>query len=407
MNGEYRTHREHVLYETAKAQLPATQPMAQNYRTVQALRLQLADMEHEHARLRLTQPGYLYIPRYAQLLYDMRAVKARIERIILSRYESDGTRRGVRILEDREESTQTFVRACPVEGCRGFLSQDELRCGLCETYACGECLGVRGDNHSCDPNDVETAKVILKESKPCPACGIRISKINGCDQMWCVQCHTAFSWDKGVVVRGTIHNPHYFEELRRHAPNGEIPRQPGDVPGMPRGWNIPWGEEWRRPGINTFYDPLHNKLRQLDTPPTMFTNIMENHRDLVEVRYTIIPKIRRQPTDTLDLRIKYLVGELPETEFKRHLILRERSIEKNRAIEECMEAQIEATKDVYQHFLEREDVSLDDFVDQLRHINELTDLYMRDIKQRFKCTIRNTVKIHLYERHSPKRMRVE
>ena len=33
------------------------------------------------------------------------------------------------------------------------------------------------------------------------------TSVKNCDQMWCVQCHTAFSWKTGLKVNGVIHNP--------------------------------------------------------------------------------------------------------------------------------------------------------------------------------------------------------
>lgn len=51
-----------------------------------------------------------------------------------------------------------------------------------------------------------------------------------CDQMFCSQCHTAFSWRTGEIETGRIHNPHYFQYLRTLAGGNEIRREPGDIP---------------------------------------------------------------------------------------------------------------------------------------------------------------------------------
>jgi hypothetical protein len=45
-----------------------------------------------------------------------------------------------------------------------------------------------------------------------------------CDQIWCSLCQTAFSWKTGIIEVGRIHNPHYYEFLRKQN-NGEIPRE--------------------------------------------------------------------------------------------------------------------------------------------------------------------------------------
>jgi hypothetical protein len=49
-----------------------------------------------------------------------------------------------------------------------------------------------------------------------------------CLQMYCVTCQTPFMWDTlKIVTSGAIHNPHYYERMKR---KGQLPRNPGDVP---------------------------------------------------------------------------------------------------------------------------------------------------------------------------------
>jgi len=125
---------------------------------------------------------------------------------------------------------------CITNGCKGFLDND-FKCGLCSITVCKDCHEeiIGGDNskHSCNAASVETIKMIQSETKPCSKCSTPIYKIEGCDQMFCTQCHTAFSWTTGLIETGRIHNPHYFQWLRtRHV---HVPREIGDVPcgGLP------------------------------------------------------------------------------------------------------------------------------------------------------------------------------
>lgn len=391
MNGEYRKHREHVLYDRERARLPDSQHLAQNYRTVERLQAQLVREKEETVTLK---------QRLRQLEINKWNASARIQRIRNSRYESDGT---------SGESTFTrrqFVRPCQVEGCRGFLSQ-QLKCGICATYACGECMGIigkeRGADHVCDPNDVATAQLIRRESKPCPTCGINISKISGCDQMWCVQCRTAFSWNTGCIVRGTIHNPHYFETLRRETANGEIPRQPGDVPG---GGDICPND----PGALTV--SIHRKLGDDAFNGThTYTDVMGIQRHICHLHDSVIPGIRRRNTEFADIRMKYLLGQFDDEQFREKLVLREKTIEKHAALVSCYEARIRVTMDVLQTYVDG-DIDVITLVGRLRRIEGMVHGYLDSIQKRFNCLAERgplvrEFEIEIVDSPRPKRQRVD
>ena len=105
------------------------------------------------------------------------------------------------------------------------------------------CLCVMGtekediEAHECNPDDVASAQAVRRDAKPCPKCSMAISKIDGCDQMWCVGCKTAFSWRTGKIQTGVIHNPHFFEWQR----NGGRLMYLG---GNGFYWRVSFSDEW-------------------------------------------------------------------------------------------------------------------------------------------------------------------
>ena len=137
--------------------------------------------------------------------------------------------------EDTEkEERKKFIMPCPGDNCKGYLSS-QYKCEVCKLFTCPDCFEVIGyskdEPHECKEDNIKSAELIKKETKGCPKCGVRIFKIEGCDQMWCTECKVAFSWNTGkIVVNGNIHNPHYYQYLQQNGLNpGTAPRNPGDV----------------------------------------------------------------------------------------------------------------------------------------------------------------------------------
>lgn len=89
---------------------------------------------------------------------------------------------------------------------------DKTFCHKCNNYMCGYC-GDFFHTTNCDSNlrNVLEKEVFVR----CPRCTISISKVMGCNDMFCVQCHAKFDYRTGKFHTGRhFHNIHYTEYLR-------------------------------------------------------------------------------------------------------------------------------------------------------------------------------------------------
>lgn len=113
------------------------------------------------------------------------------------------------------EDIVSYTRPCFTNNCKGFLNEG-FHCGLCDKQYCIDCYEIKETDHVCEPSIKQNIKLLKKDTKACPKCSTGIHKIDGCNQMFCTKCHTAFDWETGKIDKGVIHNPHYYEYLRNH-----------------------------------------------------------------------------------------------------------------------------------------------------------------------------------------------
>lgn len=203
---ELKVHLENVFLESQMSLLPETQAAAARVKRTNELSENIREIEREINILR-------------KKMHDLKEIR---EDLI---HQQARIRNGYITLE--EESDKSWTIKCPDESCKGFLNK-KYNCPLCNVSFCKSCYQPKIEGHECDEKTVETVKLITKNSKPCPGCGERISKIDGCDQMWCVKCHIQFSWRTGNKLNGYNHNPEYFRWMRETGK--EIARTPQDAP---------------------------------------------------------------------------------------------------------------------------------------------------------------------------------
>jgi len=286
--------------------------------------------------------------------------------------------------------TNSYIKPCPAKDCKGFISS-KYKCGICEIKICKDCHEIVEEDiksetevkteddekdsthqphstHVCNKDNVESAKAILKETKSCPKCAVRVYKIDGCDQMYCTQCHTAFSWATGKVVTGTIHNPHYFEYLRNN--NLNIPRfdHPDAQQGGAQAANacLPIRERFVR-----FINSNKNKFTILTdkvnnekiSTSELLTNIDNIIRLNTHIRRVVIRENQNQQQPqqqqnqhqnqtqvnverNRDLRIKYLNNEIDEESFMKVVMKRYKEDEYEKSANKVLETFIQVAEDI-------------------------------------------------------------
>ena len=126
---------------------------------------------------------------------------------------------------DKQEKVKVlYNRPCSNEKCNGMLKYGNDLCGICEHITCKQCLVSYHKTtgaHECNEDNVKTATLIKKDTKYCPKCNFGITKLSGCDVMFCTQCTTSFNWKTMEILTKNLHNPHYIEYLRRNGTTRE------------------------------------------------------------------------------------------------------------------------------------------------------------------------------------------
>ena len=302
VNGKYKKHRAEILLEQEKARMPETMPAVENYRNVGKLRKEVLDDGDKLEKI---------LEQYNTLRFNIHQKKGKIKRIL----------RG----DCGEEKKREFKQKCGVSDCCGFLSS-AWKCGVCDTWTCPKCFEIIGTDkncgHECDPNNVESAKLIKKETRNCPSCATSIFKIEGCDQMWCTQCHIAFSWKSGLRVNGVVHNPHFYQWQR--AGGGAAPIQ---TPGAQACGGLPGIWQFRRQLNRAMTgDPYKgNKIGE---------SIIQLHQGCGHFQQWELNRLRRTcqgAADNTALRIQYLCKEITEKKLMQKVQRQDKMREKKLA----------------------------------------------------------------------------
>ena len=346
-NGALKLHRENILFEREKCFLPDAQQVV-------ALR------KEGDKKLKQAETVQNEIYKLQRTLFKLTDEAARLK--------------GTTVVEKKER--KEFIKKCPVTDCRGFLST-QWKCDVCDNKICKECNEIKKDDHECDPDTVETIALIKKDTKGCPSCGTMIFKISGCAQMWCPDCHTAFNWSTLEIEKGIVHNPHYYEFQRK---NGGLARQPGDeVCG-----GLPYINDLYL-ALGVYNRNLHN-MNHHQQHPQYVQDIVQIHRIIGHLPNNEMYRYRN-PRDKIsyeELRIKYLMNDIDEKEFKKILQQRDKRREKYRDILNVFEMFIATATDLIRQLV-ADKSKKDEVLLMFENLRLFVNKSFEEVKERYSC----------------------
>jgi hypothetical protein len=352
VNKELKAHRSNMLFEEQKCFLPETQVDVEYELQMRVLKTTTADLMKERNIL---------MKSVHALTDQISTNKDIIEMWNIANYRENN-------FNTTEESEKiVFIKQCPDENCKGYLST-KWNCGICKIKVCCKCHLILDLDHKCNEDDILTAKLLMKDTKQCPCCSTPIHKIadGGCDQMWCVKCHTCFSWKTLKILKEIIHNPHFYQ-WQRDKNAGIAPRVPGDNPCT----EFPEIEEL----ISRLSDIKIYKKQEIHKK-----DIFAFYRLMVHVHEVEFPNFQWDDVNeteyemlNLKQRISYMLKELSDTKYKSLLVKQHFNKQKKQEIFQIFEMFYNASLDILKNFIDNSKISIEETVKDLHFLCEFTN----------------------------------
>lgn len=284
--GAYKVHRQKILFAREQSLMPETQPLVLREIEIRNLKHIIDDFKKRYPHT------WRYDPTYRDLMTQLDFL---------------------RDTKPEPINKSKPFRKCQQNNCRGFFEDDGV-CTMCQTVTCVKCAEKYHEGHVCNPDTLESIKLIESDSKPCPKCKAAIFRIEGCLHMWCTQCNTSFHWKTGQIYAKPMANPHYSEFIRN---GGNAPREITDIlcGGVPSMHN--WFHTW------------YNRYMS-STDLQQVTSIMSVHNTAISEERRVVDGARDTTLKLQNLRMRFMMGEITEAVYKTHLFAIDKAQEKER-----------------------------------------------------------------------------
>lgn len=113
----------------------------------------------------------------------------------------------------------------------------------CGNNLCSICRDINDNGHKCKEEIASSSELIKKSSTGCPGCGASVTKVDGCYQIICTQCDTAFDYNTGEIDNGILHSPRVFELIHKFEKESKLK-------------SVKWKEYFNNRIVNTLFNDL-------------------------------------------------------------------------------------------------------------------------------------------------------
>lgn len=286
-----------------------------------------------------------------------------------------------------ENQTPKKTIKCPLNNCSGIIpitGEDELTCVMCYGNICSKCQeslhSTHYADHKCNENTVKTINDLRENTRSCPTCASSIFKIEGCDQMFCTQCHTTFSWNTARIERGFQHNPHYLDWVREQRMKRIALGQSVDYAAGGGGGDADGGLAQAQPQcldyityenlITCFPHDIWKESFEARKKIPQICNLMSGlpsnefyclalrnfHGNILEVRSTAGNHANMIFPNNHELRVRYLTNNMEEDEFKEEIERKEYEWHENITLFYIYDMVFRSAGDIYHNLYSKKTV---------------------------------------------------
>lgn len=276
----------------------------------------------------------------------------------------------------RDEQQPRAALRCASRECHGFLEGNTGICFSCGLSTCVQCGELAPSGHVCNGDTLRTVRAISEQCRPCAGCLAMTVRVEGCPVMWCAHCHSFWNWDTGELInsnrQGVPHNPDHVH-WQRGVRNGTA-RETGDIPcgGIPE--------------LQVVYDFLNATItadmhREVHLAQGMLLarNAVIHSHVLLRPVY---PLTFNRETLCRDIRIAYILNDIPLHMFERNVEHRTRRMHFKKAVGAIVETFTLAGAESLSKLVAR-DMTLAECMDELGALRTLANGALEAVAGRY------------------------